>query len=83
MSVLYAYYLFALTTAVMAMWELHIPAVNAISDRTKNMIKHKYITYVVFFCMSLIFAPFYFYVCIKHSAGIIYRDRVIEIMSEA
>lgn len=78
----YFYLLFALTTAIVAMFDLFLPAMRAISDRNVLMVKYRTLTLFVFFVITLAMAPLIFLIYIKPSASIVFRDRLIEVMSE-
>lgn len=62
MSILGWYALFALTTAIAAMYELFIPVIReyATLEPKDNLVEHKYLAYFVLFTASIITAPVLF-----------------------
>lgn len=73
MVLLSMYALFALTTAIVSLLELLGPVIN-FRIKNKKPVEHVYLTYFVFFCISLLIAPLVFLSCIVPSMGERFRE---------
>lgn len=80
MAVIYWYLLFALTTAFAAMYELVVPVLEevALHNPEDNLVQNKTLSYVVFFLMAVISAPFLIIACLVPSAGETFRRVLLE-----
>jgi len=60
MNILVLYCIFALATAILALLDLYIPAMHEVRDLgVKNLLtENTKLAYLVFFCVSFVFAPF-------------------------
>ena len=72
MSFILLYCLFALATAICAVYELLHPVVQRRAEE-KLEVNNKCITYIVFFLMTIITAPLVFFSCIIPSMGETFR----------
>lgn len=74
MSLLVAYVIFALTTALTAILELLYPVVHKCETDTDSILPKKYILYATFFAFSVVLAPVIFFSCIVPSMNARFRD---------
>lgn len=80
MSVLAWYFIFALTTAFAAMYELIGPVLQLVelTNPEDQLISNKPLTYLVFFMMSILCAPFLIVACIVPAAGNTFRQVLLK-----
>jgi hypothetical protein len=83
MEVIYWYILFAVTTTATSLYELYIPVMRILEDKSpkSNMIEYKWITYVTFTLFSLLFAPIILPSCIIPSFGDRFRKALLTSLS--
>lgn len=74
------YVLFALTTGIVALYELVIPVMweLAILEPEDVVVKAKYTSYITFFIMSVLTAPILIFPCIIPSIGDRFRYALLE-----
>lgn len=65
------YLLFAVTTAVTAVYELFYPVIS--NREKKGPVENKFLLYFVFFFMSVLMAPLVLFSCIVPSMGLTFR----------
>ena len=74
------YIVFCLTTSIVSIWELIIPALSTLKEirPIHNMIDYIWISYIVFFLMILLLAPLIFLALIIPSFKKRFLDSFIE-----
>lgn len=73
MEFLIYYTLFALTTAIMSVFELLKPVIEK-QEESKGKIENKIATYIAFLGISILLAPLVFFSCIIPSMGEVFRN---------
>lgn len=72
MSFLFYYSIFALTTAVMSLFELLYPVIKK-RETDYGKVDNKVATYAAYLSISLLMAPLVFLSCVIPSMGEVYR----------
>ena len=83
MGVITAYILFAMTTGIVAIYEIVSPVMGdlQILNPEHNMVEYKWISYSVFFLMFLVGAPLVFFSCIIPSWGTRFRESLLNALA--
>lgn len=80
MELIWAYLLFATTTAIVAIYELVWPVLSSlrITHPEINVVQHSKITLFCFFVLNFALAPLVLYPCLSPSAGERFRKALHE-----
>jgi hypothetical protein len=83
MSILVWYLLFALTTALTAMYELFIPVFKeyAILEPNDNLVQNKGLTYFIFFIFSVLVAPLLFPIVIIPAMSAWFKKSMLDTLT--
>lgn len=84
MEVLMWYVLFATTTSLAAMYELFIPVIRELRSiqPKNNAVEYSWITYSVFFLLTLVLAPLVLPSCLIPSFGERFKKSLLSSLSE-
>ena len=77
MEFLFYYTLFALTTAIMSLFELLQPVIQ-IQEKIHGKVENKIATYIAFLGISILLAPLVFLSCIVPSMGEVFRKSLLK-----
>lgn len=80
MSVLTVYLLFALTTAIAALYELFVPILReyALIEPNDVLVENPYLTYTVCFLSVLVFAPLFFPIVLIPSMSAWFKKSILD-----
>lgn len=79
------YILFALTTTLVANYELIHPVMqqaHLLTDSNNNLVNYSFLTYIIFSVFIFMFAPLFILACIVPSWGERFRKQLLETILE-